>query len=88
MATPPFRSLMNQLRNRFIRRQAKLQLEAFRRKLESQSGQLVPPLELLPIDPVKIARDLLGLSVEEREEIARPEKSPRLWIPLAGLLSR
>jgi len=88
VATPPLRFLMNELRNRFIRRQAKLKLEAFRRMLELQSGRPVAPLDLLPIDPFRIARDLLGLSVEEREEIARPDKSAKLWIPLAGLLSR
>jgi Zn-dependent peptidase ImmA (M78 family) len=81
-------TFINDRRQGFVREQARQLTIALWRHEQHREGRPLTALELLPIDPRAIARDLLGLTIEEPEEIGLHTSTNHLRIEIAGLLDR
>jgi uncharacterized protein DUF955 len=79
---------INDRRKRFLREQARQLTVRYWRFAQEREGRPLTALDMLPIDPRAIARDLLGLTIEETEEIGSHAGANHLRIEIAGFLDR
>ena len=79
---------LNGFRQRFIRAQARQLVRQFARLVQWRQRRQLTSLEFLPIDPRAVAAEVLGLAVEEIEEIGFAPVGGHLQVDIAGVADR
>lgn len=76
---------LNAYRREFIRQQAIGLVARYKRRAETRAGKSLPWLEILPVEPLIIATELLALNYEEPYEIGFARAGER-EIDVAGMV--